>query len=98
MKKAPGPDEMTAELLKYGGQVTLEMTAKLIKLLWSQQNVPKGMCQANIFLIPKDQRDTKNPAQQRPISLTNVWTKVVDKLLYTRLLKHTNDNDILSPN
>ena len=56
------------------------------------------MCQADIFLIPKDRKDTKNPMQQRPISLTNVWTKVIDKLLYERLLKHTNENDILSPN
>ena len=85
MRKAPRPDYLTAELLKYGGRVTLEMTVKLMTLMWNKQTVPKGMWKANIFLIPKDKRDPKNPMQQRPILLTKIWTKVLDKLLYTRL-------------
>ena len=60
--------------------------------------MPKQMCQANIFLIPNDRQDVKNPKQQRPISLTNVWTKVIDKLVYEKLLAHTKQNEILSPN
>ena len=43
MKKAPGPDYLPAELLKYGGRVTLEMTVKLVTLMWNKQTVPKGM-------------------------------------------------------
>ena len=54
MKKAPGPDKMTAELLKYGGKVALEMTVNLVSLIWRKQEVFIGMCAANIFLIPKD--------------------------------------------
>ena len=34
MRKAPGPDKMTAELLKYGGKVALAMTTKLTQLIW----------------------------------------------------------------
>ena len=56
------------------------------------------MWQANIFLIPKDKQDTKNPAQQRPISLTNIWTKIIDKLIYEKLVQHTEENEIISPN
>ena len=54
MKKAPGPDRLTGELLKYGGKVTLDMTVRMVTQLWRKQIVPKSMCQANIFLIPKD--------------------------------------------
>ena len=43
MRKAPGPDQLIAELLKYGGKVTLEMTVKLVTLMWNKQTVPKGM-------------------------------------------------------
>ena len=43
MRKAPGPDLLIAELLKYGGKTTLDMTAKLLTLIWSKQTVPKGM-------------------------------------------------------
>ena len=63
MRKAPGPDEMTAEILKYGGKVTWKMTCRLVQLIWKTQTVPRELCQAHIFLIPKDKKDPKNPAQ-----------------------------------
>jgi len=40
MRKAPGPDGMTAELLKHGGIAGLEMTVRLVQLIWEQQIVP----------------------------------------------------------
>ena len=54
MKKAPGVDKMTAELLKYGGTIELEMKVNLVSPIWRKQEVPIGMCAVNIFLIPKD--------------------------------------------
>ena len=44
MRKAPGPDEMTAELLKYGGKVTWKMTCRLVQLIWKTQTVPRELC------------------------------------------------------
>ena len=63
MRKAPGPDRMTAELLKYGGKTAWEMTVRLVSLIWRQQIVPKGLCKANIFMIPKDKTKNKDPTQ-----------------------------------
>ncbi len=39
-----------------------------------------------------------DPAQQRPIFLTNCWLRILDKLVYKRLRDHVDDNDILSDN
>ena len=33
MRKAPGPDQLTAELLKYGEGVTFKMTTTLVELI-----------------------------------------------------------------
>jgi hypothetical protein len=72
------------------------MTAKLIQNMWQRQTVPEKLSEANIYLIPKDRTDTSNPEKQRPISLTNIWLKVTDRLLQTRLKRHTESNEILS--
>jgi hypothetical protein len=42
--------------------------------------------------------DTNNPANFRPISLLPVLSKVIEKLMYNRMLKFINKHNIISPN
>lgn len=96
--KAPGPDRISAEMLHFGGDGALHLTTRLIQMMWHQQEVPTELSEALIFLIPKDRTQIHDPAQQRPISLTNCLLRILDKLVYTRLKKHVEDNDVLSDN
>ena len=59
----------------------MEMTAALINHIWTSKEVPAKMGEATIILLPKDYTQPKAPSLQRPISLTNVWYKVLDKIL-----------------
>ena len=43
------------------------------------------MGEATIILLPKEARNPKDPEKQRPISLTNAWYKVLDKILAERI-------------
>ena len=61
------------------------MTYRLIRHIWETKTVPEKMGEATIILIPKDARQPKSPALQRPISLTNVWYKILDKILADRI-------------
>ena len=54
------------------------------------------MKHANIILIPKTNPPTNNPAEQRPISLINIWYKVLDRIVKNRLEKDIKNNDIIS--
>jgi hypothetical protein len=94
--KAAGPDGMTAELLKHGGEPAAQMTVRLIQTIWRTQQVPVDMAAALIYLIPKDRRRIKNPELQRPISLINIWLKLLDKLLQTRLQRHNEENSVIA--
>ena len=49
------------------------------------------MSEATIILLPKDARNPNDPAQQRPISLTNTWYKVLDKILAERIATKLED-------
>ena len=47
-KKAPGPDGITAELIRQGGQITEQMTIKLIEHIWETADIPSEMNRAHI--------------------------------------------------
>jgi hypothetical protein len=96
--KAPGPDGITADLIKNGGKPALEITIRLVQHLWRAQKMPQALSKAHIFLIPKDATKRKDPQAQRPISLTNFWLKVVDKVVQKRLSQYAEENRIFSRN
>ena len=80
-KKAPGPDGITIELIRQGGQITEQMTTKLIEHIWETADIPSEMNRAHICLLPKGTTDLHDPSNHRPISLMNIWVKIIDKII-----------------
>ena len=82
--KAPGEDQITADLLKDGGQIVLEKLANLYTQCLMTASVPESWKNANIILIHKkgDMKDLKN---YRPISLLSVAYKVLTKVIANRI-------------
>jgi hypothetical protein len=80
-KKAPGPDTITAEMLKYGGKPIVKMIKRLLNEVLRANLIPPSMNRANIVLIPKDKDKVHDPAYRRPISLMNTTLKLLDKKL-----------------
>jgi hypothetical protein len=83
-KKAPGPDGIPAELIKYGGNSINQIMTTLIRKIWETNTVPTDMKKAYIVLIPK-KKDSKRPQDMRPITLLNSTYKLLDKLITLRL-------------
>ena len=94
-KKAAGPDEITAELLNGAGTIA-QKTTTLIKRVWSEGTVPQAMKHANIILIPKTTPPTSNADDQRPISLLNMWYKILDRIVKNRIEKDINQYNMIS--
>ena len=94
--KATGPDRVSAEILQAGETAATEMTFRLVTDIWMTKRVPQEMGEALIVLLPKDRYRPKEPSQQRPISLTNAWFKVLDKILADRISTHFERHIILS--
>ena len=95
--KAAGPDGLTAECLQYGGKAATDMTHDLICSIFREKRVPQAMNNALIFLIPKDRKVLKDPKAHRPISLMNVWLKLIDKHVQQLLRTEYEDKQIISP-
>ncbi|ESO12894.1 hypothetical protein HELRODRAFT_62922, partial [Helobdella robusta] len=78
---APGPDQITYNILKKLPSLTLQALEKAFNHIWTQADVPNEWHEALVFPIPKPGKSKINPENYRPISLTNTLCKIFEKLI-----------------
>ena len=83
-KKAPGPDEIPAELFKELSEENLEELRELLNHWWVEEEIPEETLRARVVLIYK-KGDTSLYENYRPISLLNTTYKVFAAILKMRL-------------
>ena len=82
--KAPGSDEIVAELVKNGEQVVVDWLLELLRELWRTKRVPQEW--KNAIPIPlHKKRSRKDCNNYRGIALLSVPGKVLSLILHSRL-------------
>ena len=89
--KAVSPDNIPAEVIKYGGRALHRRLHNFILDCWSAKFLPQQWKNANIILVYKQNGDRAECRNSRGISLLSVAGKVLDKIMFTRLLEHVAD-------
>jgi len=84
--KAPGTDNIPAELVKYGGYILKHRMYNLILLIWSKEQLPVEWLQGIICPIYKKGERTIC-SNYRPITLLNIAYKIFTIILNNRLSK-----------
>ena len=92
--KAQGPDEIAPRLLKEGSEQLAPTLCKLFNLSLSSGILPIDWRRANICPLHK-KGNKQDPSNYRPISLTSVTCKVLERIVCKRLIEHFNENNIL---
>jgi len=86
--KAPGGDNICAEMVKYGGDKLIQLIYKLIKDVWRQEVMPKEWTMT--IICPMHKKGDKTDYQNyRGISILSVIYKVFAKILAKRLRPYT---------
>ncbi len=88
--KAPGSDGITAEMLKYGGEIVVDWMVWICNLVWEQSKVPKDWRKAIIVLLNKGKGNREECNNYRGINLRSVPGKIYRRILYERLMKITD--------
>ena len=90
--KSPGSDAIPGELLKFGGEATLNKLFELITNTWSAEEVPQEWKNARIISIYKNKGDRATCGNSRGISLLAVAGKVLARVILTRLNRYIVDD------
>jgi len=91
---APGNDELSTSLIKQVSSSILEPLTYILKLSLETGMVPNDLKIAKVIPLFKS-GNTCLLSNYRPISVLPVFSKVLEKLVYKRILQHLEDNNIL---
>jgi retron-type reverse transcriptase len=95
VKKAPGPDNIPNKALKLLPDRVVVALTTIINASLRLCHFPSRWKKANVIFIPKPGKDPKFPQNHRPISLLSSIGKVLEKVILTRLVRVTNEKQIL---
>ncbi|MES9884664.1 MAG: reverse transcriptase family protein, partial [Sedimenticola sp.] len=93
--KSQGPDQINPKFLIETAETLLEPITKIFKKSLSDGEVPDIWKSANITALYKKGPKTK-AENYRPISLTSVICKTLEKIVRDRIMKHMEDNNLFT--
>lgn len=83
--RAPGPDGIPPEAIKYLVEDAPDYIRSVMNGLLCAQSFPNAWKLAKVILIPKPGRNTELPSDFRPLCLTNAVAKLYEIIIKTRL-------------
>jgi hypothetical protein len=92
--KASGPDNISTKILKETDTEVAPPLAIIFQHTYDTGQVPNDWRNANITAIFK-KGSKVYPSTYRPMSLTNVVCKIMEHIIFSQVMKHLNDNNIL---
>ena len=97
--KSLGPGEILPVFLKSCCNELSPILCDLFNYFVQKGKVPKAWKEANVVPIYKgDIKQKDDVGSYRPVSLTRVLCKVIEKLISIRIMKHVDEQGILSDN
>uniref|UniRef100_A0A803TM50 Reverse transcriptase domain-containing protein n=1 Tax=Anolis carolinensis TaxID=28377 RepID=A0A803TM50_ANOCA len=93
--KSPGPDQLHPRVLKELAEVISEPLAIIFESSWRTGEVPADWRRANV--VPIFKKGKKNdPNNYRPVSLTSIPGKILEKIIKEVVCKHLETNAVIA--
>ena len=97
LKKTPGPDNISNEMLLHLGPVSTAVLLRAINTSWREGRVPAEWRRASICPIPKAGKDKTSISSYRPIALTSHLAKLAERLVLARLTHAAAERELIPP-
>ena len=96
-KKAPGPDEVTNDMIAHLGSSAKKAILALFNKSWRTGTVPALWKKATIIPLQKKGKDKKHPSSYISISILSCLGKLLERIVNTILKAYVGANNVLSP-
>ena len=93
---APGADHITYEMIKHMPKCSIQLLLKLYNELWTAGNLIENWKSSIVIPICKPGAEPKQLDSYRPISLTSVLCKVMERMATNRLTWFVEKNQLLN--
>ena len=94
--KSSGPSDITTKSLQLAISSISPSLTRILNLSLQSGSVPSCWKAANVTPVFK-KGDKQDPNNYRPISVISTLGKILERVVYTRLLDHLNVHNILTP-
>ena len=96
IKKAPGPDGISNEMLQHLGNTASKKLLEIYNYSRTKGEVPQIWREATMKPVHKKGKDRKTASSYRPISLTSSIGKTTERIVNKRLMWYLETEDLLS--
>ena len=97
LRKAPGPDNITNEMLLYLGTPSKKKILQLFNGGWRTGTVPQILERSHHDPRTKQGKDKSKAESYQPISLTSCVGKLMERLIDTRVMWNLEDKKHITP-
>ena len=94
--KSPGPDELHPKLLNECANELAKPLKYMFDLTMKHGKIPEEWKKAEVKAIYKKKGSKSDPSNYRPVSLTSVVCKLMEKIIKKQLNEHLKDNNIIA--
>ena len=92
--KSPGPDNIGPKIIKSIADIVTEPLSFIYNMSFAKGIVPHQLKISKVILVYK-KGNRNSVGNYRPISLLNVFEKILEKLMYKRLYDYLSVNNVL---
>lgn len=96
--KPPGPDDISPQILKNIIPSIIRPLTKLFNLSLSNKQLPHVWKVSNITPVYKNKGNPEEPGNYRPIALTSILCKIMEKIIFKYLYNYMLEHILLSKN
>ncbi|GFW57552.1 reverse transcriptase domain-containing protein [Trichonephila clavipes] len=94
-KKSPGPDVIYPQMIVHFGEIAKKYLLNIFITSWRSGKLPKIWKSSVIIPILKPGKDATSCKSYRPISLTCILCKLMERIIHSRLIKFLTEHNFL---